>query len=108
MRRPRFIGVRFIVFGIVFVGVVGLLTAGLWNALMPPIFGLPAIGYWQALGLLLLGRLLFGGLGGWPGSRTSSRGWPSYSRGNDSPPLFPKRRQFSRIVSARGYNLASV
>jgi hypothetical protein len=78
MRRPRFIGVRFIVFGIVFVGVVGLVTAGLWNALMPPIFGLPAIGYWQALGLLLLGRLLFGGLGGW-GHRLRKarfvRGW---------------------------------
>jgi hypothetical protein len=36
------------------------LTMVLWNALMPPIFHLPEIGYWQAAGLLILGRLLFG------------------------------------------------
>jgi len=35
----------------------------LWNALMPEIFGLKALSYWQALGLLVLARLLFGGLG---------------------------------------------
>ena len=39
----------------------------LWNALMPQIFGLPQINYLHALGLLLLMRILFGGLGngGW-------------------------------------------
>ena len=40
----------------------------LWNWLMPVIFHLPLIGFWQAAGLLLLGRFLFGGLGhknGW-------------------------------------------
>jgi hypothetical protein len=55
-------------FGIAFAGVVGLLTLGLWNALIPPIFGLPAISFWQALGLLVLSRVLFGRMGGW-GSR---------------------------------------
>jgi hypothetical protein len=29
------------VFGIVGLGIVGLVTAGLWNVLMPGIFGLP-------------------------------------------------------------------
>ena len=33
----------------------------LWNWLMPAIFGLHAITYWQALGLLGLCWLLFGG-----------------------------------------------
>jgi hypothetical protein len=36
----------------------------LWNALMPGIFKLPAIGLWQALGLLALSHILFkGGVG---------------------------------------------
>ena len=38
----------------------------LWNWLMPEIFGLHAITYWQALGLLLLSWLLFGGPRLWP------------------------------------------
>ncbi len=36
----------------------------LWNGLMPNIFGLPAITYWQALGLMVLSWILFGGLRG--------------------------------------------
>ena len=36
----------------------------LWNCLIPTIFGLTAIGFWQALGLLLLCRILFGSFGG--------------------------------------------
>jgi len=31
----------------------------LWNWLMPVIFGLTTIGYWQAWGLLMLGEFLF-------------------------------------------------
>jgi hypothetical protein len=31
----------------------------LWNWLMPEIFGLPYIGFWQACGLQLLATLLF-------------------------------------------------
>jgi len=41
----------------------GLVTMWLWNALMPEIFKLPAIGLWQALGLLALSRILFKGGG---------------------------------------------
>jgi hypothetical protein len=33
----------------------------LWNHLLPVIFALPIISYWQAMGLLLLSRILFGG-----------------------------------------------
>lgn len=43
--------------------VFGFFVMWLWNWLMPDIFGLPAITYWQAWGLLLLGHLLFGGAG---------------------------------------------
>ncbi|MDR1400673.1 MAG: hypothetical protein LBJ41_12205 [Treponema sp.] len=37
-------------------------TMLLWNALMPDIFGLPPLNYWQAAGMLVLVRILFGGL----------------------------------------------
>lgn len=33
----------------------------LWNALLPAIFGLPALSIWQAVGLLVLSRILMGG-----------------------------------------------
>ena len=36
----------------------------LWNWLMPAIFGLGVISFWQALGILVLCRLLFGSFGG--------------------------------------------
>jgi hypothetical protein len=46
---------------ILLVGVVGWVTMSLWNWLMPSLFGLPQIMFMQALGLLLLSRLLLGG-----------------------------------------------
>jgi hypothetical protein len=57
----EFVGIG-VVFAVV-VHVVGVLIAIpvmlLWNALMPDIFGLPTIGFWQALGLSILSSLLF-------------------------------------------------
>jgi hypothetical protein len=35
----------------------------LWNWLLPPLFGFRQITFWQALGLLALCRILFGGFG---------------------------------------------
>lgn len=44
--------------------VFGCFVMLLWNWVMPGVFaGLEKIGYWQAVGLLLLARLLFGGSG---------------------------------------------
>ena len=40
----------------------GLVTMLLWNALLPDIFGVAPINIWQAFGLLILTRLLFGGM----------------------------------------------
>jgi hypothetical protein len=42
----------------------GAVVMLLWNWLLPPIVGLPAITFFQAVGLLALSRVLFGGLGG--------------------------------------------
>lgn len=43
-----------------------LITFRLWNWLMPSLFGLHTISYWQALGLLILSRILLGGFRGRP------------------------------------------
>ncbi len=42
---------------------VGLVLMYLWNWLMPDLFHLSAINIWQAWGLLLLAKILFGGGG---------------------------------------------
>jgi len=46
------------------VAVFGAVVMLLWNALLPRIFTFPQINYLQAAGLLILARLLFGGIGG--------------------------------------------
>ena len=65
-RRVRRV-VKFAMFGVVAITVFGFVVRGLWNWLMPPLFGLHALTFWQALGLLVLSWILFGGLRGGPG-----------------------------------------
>ncbi len=47
-----------------FVFLGGEVVMRLWNWLAPELFGGRQIGFWQALGLLALCRILFGNLGG--------------------------------------------
>ncbi len=46
-----------------FIGLGGEIVRQLWNWLLPPLFGWRPITFWQALALLALCRILFGGLG---------------------------------------------
>ena len=40
----------------------GLIVMWLWNAILPPLLGVHMLtSFWQALGLLVLSRILFGG-----------------------------------------------
>jgi 4-hydroxybenzoate polyprenyltransferase len=41
----------------------GQVVMSLWNWLLPELFGLQRVTFWQALGLLVLSRILFGGFG---------------------------------------------
>jgi hypothetical protein len=57
--------------GIILLAIAGVFIFGnivmlLWNALMPVIFHLPLITFWQGLGLLLLTKILFSGFRGGP------------------------------------------
>ena len=45
------------------------LLMSLWNWLVPAVFGGHTITYWQALGIFVLSKLLFGGFHGRPGHR---------------------------------------
>lgn len=47
----------------VFIWIGGEVVMRLWNWLVPTLFGLRQIGFWQAVGLLALCRILFGGFG---------------------------------------------
>jgi hypothetical protein len=47
-----------------FVWLGGEVVMHLWNWLLPMLFGVHTINFWQALGLVLLCRILFGGRGG--------------------------------------------
>ena len=41
--------------------IFGSVVMLLWNALLPALFGLKTITFWQALGILVLSKILFGG-----------------------------------------------
>jgi hypothetical protein len=59
---------------VIFTFIGGEVVKLLWNWLAPMLFGLRAITFWQAIGLLALCRILFGGLGlGGGGHRNSRR-----------------------------------
>ena len=52
----------------------GAIVMGLWNAILPAVIGVKAINLWQALGILLLSKILFGGFhGGWRGRHGKER-----------------------------------
>ena len=55
---------KFLVMAALAVVVLSVAVASLWNWLMPAVFGVRAITFWQALGLLVLARVLFGRFGG--------------------------------------------
>ena len=75
MRRHRFLRVlRIALFATLAVTVVSFLVMSLWNVLMPGIFAVRAISFWQALGLLVLSKILFGGF------RPYTRGGPRWRR----------------------------
>lgn len=64
------------ILGIIIVGIaaaVGLVTKLLWNWLMPEIFGLPSITYWQSVGLLLLSCIFFKNIGNDSSGKRSDR-----------------------------------
>lgn len=71
----RIIGFTFIgiIFTLFFALIFGFFVQLLWNWLMPAIFGLGLITFWQAFGLIILAKLLFGGFGPHHGAHREKR-----------------------------------
>ena len=66
-------GLKFAVLAAAAVAAVGFAVMSLWNWLAPALFGGHSIGFLQAIGLLVLSRILFGGLRGHWGHRMQWR-----------------------------------
>ena len=68
MKRNRIARIlKFALFAVLFVTVFSFVVMRLWNWLMPAVFGWHVITFWQAVGLLVLSKILFGGFHGRPG-----------------------------------------
>jgi len=85
MRIPKWIFVAAPAWFAVFITIGGWIVMSLWNWLGPELFGLRQVTFWQALGLLVLCRILFpvcalvlvavAGIPGSLGSRMFPSGW---------------------------------
>jgi hypothetical protein len=81
MRRKLIFIIPAAIVGIaLFIFIGGQLVMLLWNWLLPMLFGWRQITFWQAVGLLALCRILFGGVSGrgmhrsnWSGRRMAER-----------------------------------
>jgi hypothetical protein len=59
--------VKILFFVTLALSVFSFVVMKLWNWLTPALFGWHEITYWQALGILVLSKILFGGFRGRPG-----------------------------------------
>jgi hypothetical protein len=75
LKRMAFLAPLVLLGFLLFIALGGVVVRELWNWLLPPLFGWHRIAFWQALGLLALCRILFGGFGihGSPRSRMRHR-----------------------------------
>lgn len=66
MNNPSFRKYRFLfpVAAIAFLALITFAVYGLWNGVLADVVAVKTITYWQAMGILVLAKLLFGGLPG--------------------------------------------
>jgi chromate transport protein ChrA len=68
-----FRGLKIVFFVLLAATVLSFVVMSLWNWLIPTVFGLHTITFWQALGLLVLSKILFGGFRSRGGGRWRGR-----------------------------------
>ena len=58
----------FILIALAFVSLFSFIVMTLWNTILSPVLKINVINFWQALGIIILAKILFGGFpGGWRG-----------------------------------------
>jgi len=67
---------RLLLFAAIAMLVLGGIVMLLWNAILPALLQVAVIGYWQAVGLLLLCKILFSSFLPGPGNRPPFLGGP--------------------------------
>jgi hypothetical protein len=66
---------------VLFAFVFGLIVQYLWNYIMPDLFGLKTITYWQAFALIILAKIFFGAFGPHSGHHAvGHRQWKKWGR----------------------------
>ncbi|MCW3127728.1 MAG: hypothetical protein JWO03_3386 [Bacteroidetes bacterium] len=89
IRRFRFL---WVLIPIAFVTAAAFATMGLWNWLMPALFGFGSLTFLKALGIFALARLFFGGRG-WGGWRHRRYAWAGGHHGWYNNAEWQKRMQ---------------
>ncbi len=78
----------------------GFIIMWLWNWLMPMIFGLTTLSYWEAVGVFILFKILLGGCGGF-GSKDKKHSKTSKCKG-DSKGEFSKWKHYDDFWKEEG------
>ena len=94
---------KFAFLGIGFFALFTYVVMLLWNWLVPDLFSGPLITYWQTLGILILSKILFTGLGG---HRRDRRPWKSRTWNHDHMRSHWKRK-FEEKMNGRCYDVAA-
>ena len=76
-RKKPYLIPLFLILGAAAFALFGWLLMTLWNLALVPAVGANLISFWQALGLLVLSRILVGGFGGGKKHAHKRGNWPS-------------------------------
>jgi Ca2+/H+ antiporter, TMEM165/GDT1 family len=68
-------GLMILIFGSIAILVFGFVVMSLWNNILPAVIGVKTITFLQALGILVLSKILFGGFSGRGGRWRGSQAW---------------------------------
>lgn len=82
----------------------GYVVMWLWNWLMPAVFGLGVITFWQAVGIIILARLIFGGFKHHHDNHDKwSKKWPGkHSREKNMKENWAKWKYYDRFWKEEG------
>ena len=75
MKRRFWFGkaVMILVFCTAFIMAFSFIVMSLWNGILPDVLGVKTITFWQALGILVLSKILFSGFGGFHNKKEQFR-----------------------------------